>query len=446
MDAASAACAGVVVYVLTAGVPATDARARVEGLSASLGAWALPGGGGGALPRFVYRSLSDVTSGFGLSATPAERGAPAEVVLVLASGPEAARAARRALAATGTRRPRPVLMIVDEATPEPARCGGNDSGPGEVVAQLPASAGHAAAAGAIIGLVQAARALDEHAADSALQAQVAITAARQIEEAQNELQLAGQLQRELLPPHLPSGPGLELAAMYRPGATLSGDFYDAVRLDDHRVGLLLADACGHGVPAALLVMLVSKLLPMTDGAPPGPAGVARVVPPAEALARLNDSFIERRGVLSALISATYAVIDTRAGTATVASAGHPPPILAGPAREPELIPEGGPLLGVTPGAGYHQRVVELRAGDTLLLYSDGFEHAFGLPEAEANATHHNADRGTGHVAVLASMARERPQRPLHAAVQGLEDLVLAQRGSLHQIDDITLLAARVRAD
>lgn len=289
-----------------------------------------------------------------------------------------------------------------------------------------------AVAGVLAGLLAASSSLRRAHSESASQHATAMAAARQIEEQQAELHLALQVQRELLPRVLPEIDGLELGVLYRPGATLSGDSYDLVRLDQHRVGILVADACGHGVSAALLMMLVGRLLPSVErDSDEGESD------PGETMTRLNREFIKRRGDLGSLVSAAYAVIDSRTGLARIAVAGHPPPLWVRDAegREFSLIDEGGPLLGVSDDAHYHDAQITLAPGQSLVLYSDGFEHAF------RDADRAPADPRCGrHLAVLASVSHHA--RPVAEGAAGLEDLLVAQRGSLHQSDDMTLVAVR----
>jgi hypothetical protein len=102
---------------------------------------------------------------------------------------------------------------------------------------------------------------------------------------QDELQLAAQVQREFLPKSLPDLPRAQVAAMWRPASWVSGDIYDARRLDEHHLGIFIADAVGHGVPAALMTMVIARSLPTKQIM----GSTYRIVPPAEALATVNRS-------------------------------------------------------------------------------------------------------------------------------------------------------------
>jgi phosphoserine phosphatase RsbU/P len=176
-----------------------------------------------------------------------------------------------------------------------------------------------------------------------------------------ELAGAADMQRLILPPVLPQHPLVEFAAYYRTSRHAGGDYYDVIDLGDDRYGIIVADVSGHGAPAAIVMAMIRTVLHTH----PGP-----VDPPA-VLHHINRHF----GYLwqsSMFATAIYAVLDAGRGTLRLSCAGHPPPLLARQdgsvaalsidAVVPLLIME----LGDVP-------VVEhaLRAGDRLMLYTDG---------------------------------------------------------------------------
>jgi serine phosphatase RsbU (regulator of sigma subunit) len=314
---------------------------------------------------------------------------------------------------------RSMVIVSDE--PSVIRAGGATHVP-VMGTRSPASA----LAGALHALAQRQRSFENILSESHLQSRQAQSAAKQLEQLHEEIALAALLQREMLPRTLPRMPGVELGVLYRPSSMLCGDAYDTQRLDEHRVGFLLADATGHGVSAALLMMLVSRLLVMKEICPGG----YRIVPPGEALARLNDAFIERRGESFAMVSAVYGVIDSRDGSIEYACAGHPPPVLIGAQRD-ELLERGGPLLGLCAGAEFPTCRAQLAPGEVLLAYSDGFEGAFKCPVSPGN--------NELHIDAFRRLARDWATRGLDASIETLVGEMDNQRGSLHQGDDITLL-------
>ncbi|MCA9297126.1 MAG: SpoIIE family protein phosphatase, partial [Phycisphaerales bacterium] len=164
----------------------------------------------------------------------------------------------------------------------------------------------------------------------------------QIAQLHEELQLAATVQREFLPREIPSLLGVTFGALWRPTNYVSGDIYDIVRLDEDHIGMFLADAVGHGVPAALMTMVIVRSLVLKDVDEKG----YRIVPPGEALARLNEAMIRRQGGTTRFATAAYALINCRERTMTYAGAGHPPPIILSESGDVDTLVTDGGLLGI----------------------------------------------------------------------------------------------------
>lgn len=260
----------------------------------------------------------------------------------------------------------------------------------------------------------------------------------EIERMHDELNLAAQIQRESLPRSMPSMPGLDFGVIFMPAGYVSGDIYDIHAADEHRASFFLADAVGHGVPAALLTMIISRALSITRTSGEENA----MVEPAHAITKLNDELVRAQRGRVRFATAICGVVDMRQQEVTLTCAGHPPPLLFG-SRGVETVDVEGPLLGVFPGERYRQTTIPLEPGHTLLLYSDGFETAF--PDAETpNAELKRANRR--YLKQLASLRWPRPgERTLAATLESLTESLLRNTGSLHQPDDVTALAiANVR--
>ncbi len=248
----------------------------------------------------------------------------------------------------------------------------------------------------------------------------------EIDRINEELQLAAAMQRDLLPTAMPDRLGVRTQALWRPAAYVSGDIYAVHALDEDRIGVLLADCVGHGVPAALMTMSLSRSFAIHALASREPRA------PHEVLFRLNRDMTLRRSSSTRFATAVYAVIDCRRREMEIASAGHPPSLLYEvDGRETEI--EGdGPLLGVFPDAAFSSRSVELPAGATLVLYSDGFEQAF--VDAEAGVRRGDTE---GYRRVFTELARVGDPARL---VEQIAERLDAASGSLHQADDVTLVA------
>lgn len=248
---------------------------------------------------------------------------------------------------------------------------------------------------------------------------------------QEEMQTAATIQQAHMPRKLPETRGVEVGVVYRPATYVSGDIYDVAQLDEHRSAFFIADAVGHGVPAALMTMIIACGLHKIDGI----GDDARVVPPAEALYRLNNAMTEHSGGSSRFATAVYGVYDARTSEVTIAGAGHPPPIIVrGNGLTIDRVEPEGPLLGVFPDADFGQTTLRLDPGDLLILFSDGFEVAF--PKAGSEGDDFKRPTLT-YLDKLASAGESG--MPLNEAVEVLEAELDNAAGSLHQPDDITAL-------
>ncbi|TVQ61104.1 MAG: serine/threonine-protein phosphatase [Phycisphaerales bacterium] len=257
----------------------------------------------------------------------------------------------------------------------------------------------------------------------------------------DEMNLAATVQREMIPRTLPQPEGVHVGVLFRPCSYVSGDIYDAVMLDDETLAFLVADAVGHGVPAALLTMVISKSLRKTETV----AGETRIIEPAEALERLNHEMCARQGTTPRFATAVYGTIHRRTRKITIAGAGHPPPLIVSPGgREPETVESEGPLLGVFDGASFEQTEFVLKPGETMLMYSDGFETAFPKPGSEGRDIRLPTETYIKHLTDLAGAGCESPEA-LAEAMLGLGVLLDEQIGSLHQPDDVTAMAISATA-
>lgn len=244
-----------------------------------------------------------------------------------------------------------------------------------------------------------------------------------------ELQLAALVQREFLPRDTPTIHGVDFAALWRPTNYVSGDIYDVVRLDEDHAGIFVADAVGHGVPAALMTMVICRSLITKEIT----GNSYRLVPPSEVLARLNAEMIRRQGRTTRFATAVYALVNCRERVMQLAGAGHPPPVRLLPNGASESLVTSGGLLGVFPDEEYEQIELALSVDDRLLFYTDGFEQAFPAEKAAGDALRKPTTQYRDEFNQL---------RCLPTAAEMIETInkrLDDQSGSLHQIDDLTLV-------
>lgn len=244
---------------------------------------------------------------------------------------------------------------------------------------------------------------------------------------QEELQLAAHVQQQFIPRSLPDIDGLEFGVCFRPCGYVSGDIYDVARITDTITGFFVADAVGHGVPAALMTMVLSKAMPALDedGA---------LIGPAESLRRLNAALMKRTGRIQTFATAVCGVINAVTGEVTIAGAGHPPPLRIG-ASGIEAIETDGSLLGVFEDGEFNEVGCVLHTDEILLIHSDGFETAF--PEPGENRSRRSPSQR--YLDQFRMIRQRRSEAGLAAAMADLNRAIDEQDGSLHQIDDETAL-------
>lgn len=263
----------------------------------------------------------------------------------------------------------------------------------------------------------------------------------EMEKLQDELQLAASVQREFLPKHLPPVPNADFHVIFRPCGYVSGDIYDVQRLDEDHVGFFLADAVGHGVPAALMTMVIARSITTKQIT----GSTYRLLPPGEVLRRLNDEMIERHGHGSRFATAVYGVLNCRTRLITLAGAGHPPPLRIRVSDDPDdsspihttKVETSGGLLGIFPNAEFDETTFTLADDEMLVIYSDGFETAFPVMGTEAN---HRRVPNHHYVEHFVRLARGWHKDGIGPAIRKLGHEIDRQTGSLHQLDDLTALA------
>jgi len=247
--------------------------------------------------------------------------------------------------------------------------------------------------------------------------------ASQLQTIKGEMDTARQIQLSILPREVPAIKGLEIAARYIPMTSVAGDFYDFLPIDEKRIGILVADVSGHGMPAALISSMLKIAL---DGQK------ACASDPVCVLAGLNHALCGK--FKGHFVTAVYVVIDTEKQSILYAGAGHPPLVTmdrgAGEARE---YVENGLFLGFFPEATYTAIEIPFKPGDWGVLYTDGIlemtdpaEEQFGV-ERFKQFLHNNHDRSAGQFvdALLDELSR-------------WSDLASGREPE----DDITLLAFR----
>jgi sigma-B regulation protein RsbU (phosphoserine phosphatase) len=181
------------------------------------------------------------------------------------------------------------------------------------------------------------------------------------EKMERELRLAREIQLGFLPRRAPELSEVAIGALNAPCRTIGGDYYDFLVTRPHGLGLAIADAAGHGVPAALLMANLQatfRVEALTRSSP------------AEVLSRVN-AFAARQSQESHFVTCFYGLIDLRSGMFRFANAGHIPPLLVGADGSCRRLEDSDLLLGVEDGIVYREHAVDLSPGDLLVLHTDG---------------------------------------------------------------------------
>src|SRR5215211_792781 len=208
------------------------------------------------------------------------------------------------------------------------------------------------------------------------------------ERVEQELRVARTIQQASLPKEVPTLEGWEITPFYQPAREVGGDFYDFLDLADGRLGVVVGDATGKGVPAALVMASARSMLRAVAQASNSPG---------DALRRVNDP-LATDIPSNMFVTCFYASLDPKIGTLSYANAGHDLPYLWHGGDCEELRARGMPL-GLMPGMSYEEKEIVLGEGGCVLFYSDGLVEAhdqkgemFGFPRLRRLVAEHGQER------------------------------------------------------
>jgi serine phosphatase RsbU (regulator of sigma subunit)/predicted ester cyclase len=215
---------------------------------------------------------------------------------------------------------------------------------------------------------------------------------RERERVEQDLRMARSIQQASLPKEVPEPEGWEIAPFYRPAREVGGDFYDFHLPSEGRLGVVVGDATGKGMPAALVMSTTCGMLQLAAQALDSSS-------PAEILSRVNETLLSRIPP-NMFVTCFYAVLDPKSGHLVYANAGHDLPYVRRGGQCEELRARGMPL-GLMPGMSYEQKEIELNTGEVVLFYSDGLVEAhdpkgemFGFPRLRVLVAEHGGEEGS----------------------------------------------------
>jgi serine phosphatase RsbU (regulator of sigma subunit)/rubredoxin len=261
--------------------------------------------------------------------------------------------------------------------------------------------------------------IDKEVAALKSQVEVSKELARSLEDARSR-------QLRLLP-RLPEVEGFEFGIVYKPCATVGGDFYDFIRVSENELGIAIGDISGHGIEAALLVGLAKKLLEIH--------GRGRRSPGETLLLANADIYPDLDA--KTFVTVFYGILDTRTRAFRFSRAGHNPLVLFNPARAPRLrvLDSKGMALGMDAGAIFQQSMeeveIKLEPGDVLFLYTDGVIESMN---------HEKEEFGLERLyATIEKYGRNEAEYLLYQVEKAIQDF----REGARQKDDVTMVAIRV---
>ncbi len=237
---------------------------------------------------------------------------------------------------------------------------------------------------------------------------------------EGQLEVARQVQLELLPAKDPQLEGYDISAYNFPTEEVSGDYYDWVQIFDDQIGLVIADVSGKGVPAALLMAFLRASLRAATH-----IGYSPHISMSKVNYLLWES-IER----NQFVTAFYGILDVTNNTLSYTNAGHNPPLLIKKNGEASFIERGSLPLGMFKDTRYHEYFLTNEPGDTLVLYTDGVTESQS-PTGE--------EFGRPRLAEAVRKHRHLPARELIAAVQN--DVIEWTEGK-GSSDDVTFFVIK----
>ena len=246
----------------------------------------------------------------------------------------------------------------------------------------------------------------------------------QLESLKGDLAVAGEIQQAILPRIFPPFPDkadkLDIAASMTPAKDVGGDFYDFFRIDDDRIGFLIADVSGKGVPAAIF-MAVSRTLIRATGIRGGS--------PADCIGYSNK-LLSDESVDCMFVTVFYGIMNVTTGDVTYCNAGHNPPyIIKGTGEVKALDMSQDPMVGAISGVDYHDCQLQLDKGDTLVMFTDGVTEAMNTA---------NEEFGEARLEATLSKTFSKCQDVVEAIKTDVAGFV----DGAEQSDDITVLALK----
>lgn len=248
-----------------------------------------------------------------------------------------------------------------------------------------------------------------------------------------DLEAAARVQKSLLPDASSMVRGIKFDWLFIPCTFVAGDIFSFFPVNENFLGFYHLDVAGHGIPAAMLSVTLSKMLSQTSlkesflKKPIAEEPYYQVLSPAQVIHDLNQRFQTEEDAMQ-YFTMVYGIIDATQTRMKLSQAGHPSPILVRQNEEIVLVGEGGFPVGMLPDMSYEETEIEFRPGDRLFVYSDGITECT------------NSQREQFSEKRLIEHLETYRNRPLQELLQALKSRLYAWRGRQDFEDDVSILA------
>jgi sigma-B regulation protein RsbU (phosphoserine phosphatase) len=239
---------------------------------------------------------------------------------------------------------------------------------------------------------------------------------------EHELQMAREIQERLLPKRTPEAKRLDIASYFNPATQVGGDYFDYFDLGEDRLGLVMADVSGHGTSAALVMTMVKGIM----------HAITLNYKSPEAVLKEMNAIVNQIGPREKFVTMTFLVFDLSASQVCFSNAGHNPIVFhQKKAKQCEMLELPGPALGLSKLSPYQQKVLDLTAGDLIMIYTDGITESF-------NKKGEMFEESRLLTAVAAASAKRSSE-----VIDHVKSEILKFTDGAQQSDDMAMIVAKV---